>query len=304
MSVATKPGATVATAMPYGASATARDWPSAFSPALLAPYAGCSGSPRNAPRDETLTIRPPRSRMCWAAHQIDVRRRRSGWSSSVCRQRCCHSLVRRCRRSGAGRPVAVRPALLTSTSSPPSSSAAPVDHDAGPRPGRPGRRGPPRGPSPGSCARSSSAASAESRWWMATRSPPAANAFATARPIPREAPVTSTARSVMPAILPQPPGCDGRRRSRLATAPWTIRLPVLPHRRRGDPGDRRARDRHHARLPRHRPEGAGARAGDPEGAPRRRRRARPGRPGAGRRRAGRRPPRWPRPRGCAATASG
>ena len=37
MSVSTNPGATVATAMPYGASARASDWPKAFSPALLAP---------------------------------------------------------------------------------------------------------------------------------------------------------------------------------------------------------------------------------------------------------------------------
>ena len=37
MSVSTKPGATVATAIPYGARARASDWPNAFRPALLAP---------------------------------------------------------------------------------------------------------------------------------------------------------------------------------------------------------------------------------------------------------------------------
>jgi sodium/bile acid cotransporter 7 len=40
MSVATKPGATEATAIPYGASATARDWPIELSAAFEAPYAG------------------------------------------------------------------------------------------------------------------------------------------------------------------------------------------------------------------------------------------------------------------------
>ena len=69
MSVATKPGATEATAMPYGARATARDWPIELRAAFDAPYAGCVGSPRKAPRDDTLMIRPPRSRMCWAAAQ-------------------------------------------------------------------------------------------------------------------------------------------------------------------------------------------------------------------------------------------
>src|SRR5207244_11888298 len=38
---------------------TARDWPSALSPALLAPYAGCFGPPRNASPDETLMMRRP-----------------------------------------------------------------------------------------------------------------------------------------------------------------------------------------------------------------------------------------------------
>lgn len=89
MSVSTKPGATVATAMPYGASATANDWAMAFIPALLAPYAGLAGSPRNAPRDETLTIRPPRSRMCCAAHQAALAAP-SRFVSSTSRQRCRH----------------------------------------------------------------------------------------------------------------------------------------------------------------------------------------------------------------------
>jgi hypothetical protein len=64
MSVSTYPGATLATAIRYGARARAIDWPNAFSPALLAPYAGCRGSPRNAPREVTLMIRPPVCRMC------------------------------------------------------------------------------------------------------------------------------------------------------------------------------------------------------------------------------------------------
>ncbi len=46
MSVATYPGATDITAIPCGASARASDWPKAFMPALLAPYAGECGSPR------------------------------------------------------------------------------------------------------------------------------------------------------------------------------------------------------------------------------------------------------------------
>ena len=76
--------------MPCGASATASDWPNACSPALLAPYAGCAGSPRNAPRDPTLTIRPPRSFMCRTAHQVafaaPVR-----LTPSVARHASCHS---------------------------------------------------------------------------------------------------------------------------------------------------------------------------------------------------------------------
>jgi hypothetical protein len=40
MSVATYPGATDATVIPVGASATASDCPNACNPALLAPYAG------------------------------------------------------------------------------------------------------------------------------------------------------------------------------------------------------------------------------------------------------------------------
>ena len=48
--------------------AFASDWPSAVRPALLAAYAGLSGSPRNAPRDPTLTIRADPSRgRCWSA---------------------------------------------------------------------------------------------------------------------------------------------------------------------------------------------------------------------------------------------
>ena len=71
MSVSVSPGATAVTAMPRGPSARASDWPNAISPALLAPYAGWPGSPRNAPREETLTIRPP-SRMWRTAHQVTL----------------------------------------------------------------------------------------------------------------------------------------------------------------------------------------------------------------------------------------
>jgi len=100
MSVATYPGATDATVMPCGASATASDWPNACSPALLAPYAGWAGSPRNAPRDPTFTIRPPWSDaprpdplervMCRTAHQVafaaPIR-----LTLSVARHASCHS---------------------------------------------------------------------------------------------------------------------------------------------------------------------------------------------------------------------
>jgi hypothetical protein len=77
MSVAMKPGARVATEMPSGARARAIDCPKACSPALLAPYAGTSGSPRYAPREPTLTMRPRGSPaaggtaiMCRATHQV------------------------------------------------------------------------------------------------------------------------------------------------------------------------------------------------------------------------------------------
>ncbi len=46
MSVAMNPGAIDVTVMSCGASETANDWPSECSPALAAPYAGTSGSPR------------------------------------------------------------------------------------------------------------------------------------------------------------------------------------------------------------------------------------------------------------------
>jgi hypothetical protein len=59
MSVLTKPSATENTWILSGASATASDWLIECSAALLAPYAGPSGSPRNAPREPTFTIRPP-----------------------------------------------------------------------------------------------------------------------------------------------------------------------------------------------------------------------------------------------------
>ena len=88
MSVATNPGATALTAIPLGARASARDWVSELSPAFAAPYAGYRGSPRKAPRDDTLTIRPPWPR-CRAAHQHTL----AGPSRLAARVRChaaCH----------------------------------------------------------------------------------------------------------------------------------------------------------------------------------------------------------------------
>ena len=90
MSVSTYPGATDATVMPCGASATASDCPNACSPALLAPYAGWAGSPRNAPRDPTFTIRPPpRATMCRAAHQVAFAAP-ARLTPSVARHASCH----------------------------------------------------------------------------------------------------------------------------------------------------------------------------------------------------------------------
>src|SRR3954447_21788877 len=71
MSVSVKPGATAVTVIPRGPRSRASDWPKAIIPAFDAPYAGWPGSPRNAPRDDTFTIRPPRPprSMCCTAHQ-------------------------------------------------------------------------------------------------------------------------------------------------------------------------------------------------------------------------------------------
>ena len=81
--------------MPCGASATASDWPNACSPALLAAYAGWAGSPRNAPRDPTFTIRPPgpdppRAIMCRTAHQVAFAAP-TRLTPSVARHASCHS---------------------------------------------------------------------------------------------------------------------------------------------------------------------------------------------------------------------
>ena len=77
ISLAMNPGASVTTPMPWLPSATAREDPIACRPALLAPYAGTSGSPRNAPREPTLTIRPTgrpsaggTSIICRATHHV------------------------------------------------------------------------------------------------------------------------------------------------------------------------------------------------------------------------------------------
>ena len=90
MSVSMNPGATVDTAMPSAPSATASDWPSALRPAFDAPYAGCSGSPRNAPRDETLTIRPASERRRNGSAQNVTFAVPSRLTSTVRRQAACH----------------------------------------------------------------------------------------------------------------------------------------------------------------------------------------------------------------------
>src|SRR5205814_1349176 len=81
---------TEATAMPCGARCRAIDWPNAFRPALLAPYAGCRGSPRKAPREVTLMIRPPpRGIMCRTAHQVALAAPTRLTPSASC-QAACH----------------------------------------------------------------------------------------------------------------------------------------------------------------------------------------------------------------------
>src|SRR5256885_16731531 len=68
--VATNPGAIPVTTIPSLPRPRARDWVNELSAPLLAPYARCIGSPRNAPRDGTVTIPPPpRRRLCRTAHQ-------------------------------------------------------------------------------------------------------------------------------------------------------------------------------------------------------------------------------------------
>src|SRR5262249_17477376 len=89
ISVSTKPGATAVTAIPRGARATARDCVIEFRPALLAPYATCLGSPRNAPREETLMMRPPRPMWRAAHHTMFAALMRL--TSSVLRQTACQS---------------------------------------------------------------------------------------------------------------------------------------------------------------------------------------------------------------------
>src|SRR6266516_4113062 len=89
MSVTVQPGAIAVTAMPSGPSARARDWVKETMAALEAPYAGWFGSPRKAPREETLTMRPPR--VMWrTAHQVTL----DGpirLTASVSAHACCHS---------------------------------------------------------------------------------------------------------------------------------------------------------------------------------------------------------------------
>ena len=85
------PGAMLVTAMPCGARRCAIDWPNECRPALLAPYAGMSGSPRYAPLEPTLTTRPTgtpsaggTSIICRATHHV----RFAGASRFVARVRC------------------------------------------------------------------------------------------------------------------------------------------------------------------------------------------------------------------------
>src|SRR5258707_12525495 len=75
--------------MPCGASAGASDWLGGLRPALLAPEAGELGSPRNAPRDDTLMIRPPRPFICCTAHHVTLAAP-IRWTPSVACHGCCH----------------------------------------------------------------------------------------------------------------------------------------------------------------------------------------------------------------------
>src|SRR4051794_6363730 len=92
MSVSVKPGATAVTVIPRGPRSRASDWPKAIIPAFDAPYAGWPGSPRNAPRDDTFTIRPPRPprSMCCTAHQVTFAAP-TRFTPSVSRHPACHS---------------------------------------------------------------------------------------------------------------------------------------------------------------------------------------------------------------------
>src|SRR3954452_22592350 len=92
------------------------------------------------------------------------------------------------------------PALLTSTSEPPRASAAASTIA---RTASGSRRSAPTTvwPEPGSAAATARAFSALRPWWTATRSPAAANARATAAPIPRDPPVTRTARPAVSWVI-------------------------------------------------------------------------------------------------------
>src|SRR5919205_2800239 len=91
ISVCTKPGATQVTEMPTGASARAIDCAKAFIPAFDAPYAGLSGSPRKAPRLDTLTTAPPPAACrCGTARNVALAAP-TRLTASVRAQTCCHS---------------------------------------------------------------------------------------------------------------------------------------------------------------------------------------------------------------------
>ena len=134
MSVSTNPGATAVTVMPCGASARARDWLKVQA-GLARPVGGLPVSPRNAPREETLTIRPPPPQM---AGRRTSRRwpARSGWRRAFAARR--PAIPRRRLRIGCcGR----RTPGVVDHHVEAAERRRPRPPSAGPRPGRRGRPG-------------------------------------------------------------------------------------------------------------------------------------------------------------------
>src|SRR5690606_34507991 len=245
-SVATTPGATEATATPCGASVRASDCPSACTAALVAAYAGWSGSPRNAPREPTLTIAPPvpAATRCRAAAQL-------AWAvpSRLTRTIVSHAAAQSSNGvswtvwtfCGSG-PTA---ALFTSTESPPSCAAASSTRAvaAAGSPRSPWTR---TWPVPGSAASVCSASARPWAWWTATRSPRSAKASATARPMPRDEPVTRTPREGRTVVRIRSPEVRWAAVGRRCHHPAPRRLQLdhaRHHEGRGDPGRGVAEDR-------------------------------------------------------------